>query len=215
MFYMWFPTFIFIRDSGSASGMHKKRHRLAASCGFYQLAASCSKSVKVRLIADLLQIIADLLQVVETTCIKLVDKKSWQSTCIKPVDSLQKTCYHQTGASDANASWYRLDDNQATSLQQTCCNLRVSGCVVFSPTGTVDRGKVVGLAVNDPFIVIVLNRSRSVCLHSCGSCIRLAMLKYFRVCGYQVNGDKGGVKLLCSRQPGCNSHVSLVTLVMV
>ena len=88
-------------------------------------------------------------------------------------------------------------------------------CVVFSPTGTVDRGKVVGSPVNDPFIVIVLNRSRSVCLHGYGSCIRLAMLKYFRVCGYQVNGDKGGVKLLCSRQPGCNSHVSLATLVMV
>ena len=34
-----------------------------------------------------------------------------QSTWIKPVDNLQQTCYHQTGASDANAS-----------LQQTCCN---------------------------------------------------------------------------------------------
>ena len=28
-------------------------------------------------------IFADLLQVVQATCIKLVDKKSWQSTCIK------------------------------------------------------------------------------------------------------------------------------------
>ena len=71
-------------------------------------------------------IFADLLQVVETTCIKLVDKKSWQSTCSKPVDNLQQTCNHQPGASDANASWYRLDDSKATSLQQTWCNVRVS-----------------------------------------------------------------------------------------
>ena len=28
-----------------------------------------------------------------------------------------------------NASCYRLDDSKATILQQTCCNLRVSGCV--------------------------------------------------------------------------------------
>ena len=59
---------------------------------------------------------ADLLQVIETTRISLVDKKCWQSTCIKPVDNLQQTCYHQAGASDANAFWYRLHD------------LRVSGC---------------------------------------------------------------------------------------
>ena len=51
-------------------------------------------------------IFADFLQVAETTCIKLVDRKSQLSTCIKPrlVDNLQQTCYHQTGASDANAS---------------------------------------------------------------------------------------------------------------
>ena len=69
------------------------------------------------------------LQVVETTCITLVDKKSWQSTCINPVDNLQQTCYHQAGASDANASWYRLDDCKVTSLQQIVCILRISGCV--------------------------------------------------------------------------------------
>ena len=50
-------------------------------------------------------IFAELVKVVETTCNKLVDKKSWQSTCIKPVDNLQQTCYHQAGASDANAFW--------------------------------------------------------------------------------------------------------------
>ena len=67
--------------------------------------------------------------IVETTCIKRVDKKSWQwqSICIKPVDNLQQTFYHQGGASDANASWYRLDNCKVTSLQQTCRNSRVSG----------------------------------------------------------------------------------------
>ena len=34
---------------------------------------------------------------------KFVDKKSRQSTFIKPVDNLQQTCYRQAGASDANA----------------------------------------------------------------------------------------------------------------
>ena len=36
------------------------------------------------------------------------------------VDNLQQTCYHQTGASDANTSGYKLDDCKATSLKQTC-----------------------------------------------------------------------------------------------
>ena len=76
----------------------------------------CSKSVKT--CCNL--IFADLLQAVETTCIKLEDKKIWQSTCSKLVRKLQPTCYHQAGASDANASWYRLDDSQVTNLQQTC-----------------------------------------------------------------------------------------------
>ena len=40
-------------------------------------------------------IFADLLQFVIITCMKLVDKNSWKSTCIKPVDNLQQTCYHQ------------------------------------------------------------------------------------------------------------------------
>ena len=84
----------------------QKCHRLAANCGtcgFYQLAAicqqvvaslltssNCSKSVKIRLVHCNL-IFADLLQVVETTYIKLVDKKSQLSTCIKPVANLQQT----------------------------------------------------------------------------------------------------------------------------
>ena len=65
-----------LRVSGCVAINNQKSHRLAASCKFYQPAASChqvgtsllntsscSKSVKIR-------------QVVETTCIKLVDKKS-------------------------------------------------------------------------------------------------------------------------------------------
>ena len=53
----------------------------------------------------------------------------WQSTCIKPVNNLQQTCYHQAGASDVNASWYRLEDCKVASLQQIYCNLCVSRCV--------------------------------------------------------------------------------------
>ena len=101
-----------------------------------KLSTSCSKSVEFVKLQQFCEnqtfcnlIFVDLLQVVETTFVKLVDKKSWQSTCIKPVDNLQQTCYHQAGASDANASWYRLDDCKATSLQQTCSNLRDSSCV--------------------------------------------------------------------------------------
>ena len=73
---------------------------------YHQVGSLCEKQTWGNLI------IVDHLRVVETTCIKLVDKKSWQSTCIKPVDNLQQTCYHQAGASDANESWYRLDDSK-------------------------------------------------------------------------------------------------------
>ena len=38
----------------------------------------------------------------EITSIKLVNKKSLESTCIKAVDSLLQVCYHQAGASDAS-----------------------------------------------------------------------------------------------------------------
>ena len=59
----------------------------------------------------------------QQTCCKLLKqlalslwiKKSCQSTCSKPVDNLKLTCYHQAGASDANASRYRLE--------QTCSRL--------------------------------------------------------------------------------------------
>ena len=49
-----------------------------------------------------------------------VDKKSSQSICIKPVDNLQQTCYHQAGARDVNASGYSLDKCNGTSLYQIC-----------------------------------------------------------------------------------------------
>ena len=78
-------------------------------------------------------IFVDLVQIAELTCIKLVYKKYRQSTYSKPVDNLQQTCYHQAGASDANASWYWLDDSKTTTLQQTCYNLRVSGYVLTPP----------------------------------------------------------------------------------
>ena len=79
-----------------------KRHRLDASCEFYQLDASlqssCMNFVKIKLIST------DLLQVVETTCMKLVYEKFRQSIGIEPAKNLQQTCYHHTGASNAKAS---------------------------------------------------------------------------------------------------------------
>ena len=36
--------------------------------------------------------------------VRFITKKSCQSTCSKPVDNMQQACYHQAGASDANAS---------------------------------------------------------------------------------------------------------------
>ena len=124
-----------------ATALHsQKRHRLTASYGFYRLAASSSNSVEFIKLQQVCEnqtccksIFADLLRVVETTCIKLVDKKFWQSTRIKPVDNLQQTCYHQVGESDANASWYRLDDSKV----QTCWNFRVFGCVTATISCTL------------------------------------------------------------------------------
>ena len=78
----------------------------------YKLSTSFSKSVdfiKLQQVCEYQTCCNLIFAVVETTCIKLVDKKSWQSTCMLPVDNLQQTCYRQVGASDANASWYRLD----------------------------------------------------------------------------------------------------------
>ena len=65
---------------------------------------------------------ADLMQVVSSTCIKSADIKFWQ-VCSSQLaasllhDNLQQTWYYQAGASDANASWYRLDDRK---LHQVC-----------------------------------------------------------------------------------------------
>ena len=73
-----------------------------------------------------------MLILIETTWVKIVDKKSWQSTFIKTVDNLHHTCYHQAGASDANASWYRLDDYKATSLLQSYWNCVISNDYDFS-----------------------------------------------------------------------------------
>ena len=105
---------------------------------FYRLAASCEKFQQVcwlhQVAASLWK--SDLLQLdiyMQTWC-KLFQQLA-SSLWIKSLD-LQQTCYHQTGASDANASWYRLDDCKATIPQQNCCNLRYSGCV---PVITINR----------------------------------------------------------------------------
>ena len=86
-----------------------------------KLPTSCSKSVDFIRLQQVCEsqsccnlIFVDLVQIAELTCIKLVDKMYRQSTCSKPVDNLQQTCYHQARASDANASWYWLDDSKTT-----------------------------------------------------------------------------------------------------
>ena len=85
----------------------QKRHRVDASVGFYRLDKSLSSgSVKPVGFIKMHQfcenqtwcnlIFADLLQIAETTCIKLVNKKSWQSTCIKPVETTRIKLYRLT-----------------------------------------------------------------------------------------------------------------------
>ena len=91
-------------------------HRLDASCEFYQLDESVSSSfikpvdsIRLQQACDqtcLNLIFAHSTQVVSTTCIKLVDKKSQQSTCIwKDADCVaitcNQTCQHEAGESDA------------------------------------------------------------------------------------------------------------------
>ena len=75
------------------------------------------------------------------TCLKVLENPFASSLCvrnldIKPIElssspfkNLPRTCYPQTGASDANASWYRLDDCKVTSLQPTCWKLCGFGSV--------------------------------------------------------------------------------------
>ena len=102
------------------SHKHLTRHRLAASCGFYQPVVSCK------------QVASSLLN---SSCC------SESETCCKLLKKLasslltSRTCYHQARARDANASRYWLDDSKATSQHQTCRNLRVSGCAA-------DKGKL-------------------------------------------------------------------------
>ena len=93
----WWKTGLRNTNDLFATALHsQKRHRLTASYGFYRLAASSSNSVEFIRLQQVCEnqaccksIFADLLRAAETTCIKLVDKKSWQSTRIKPVDNLQ------------------------------------------------------------------------------------------------------------------------------
>ena len=103
---------------------------------FCKLSTSCSKSVEFIKLQQVCEnqtccnlIFADLLQVVETTYIKFLDKKTWQSTCIKP--SLVQWPFAADVLSSSRskrcerASWYWLHDTKVTSMQQTCVFLVV------------------------------------------------------------------------------------------
>ena len=69
-------------------------------------------------------IFADCLQVVETTCIKLIDTNSCQSNCIKPIDNLLADLLSPSQS-------IRYERILISSMQQMCCNVRVSGRVEF------------------------------------------------------------------------------------
>ena len=84
-------------------------------------------------------------------CWLIADKKPWQPTCVKPVNNLQQTCYHEAGASNANASWYRLDNCKVIHLQQKTWQSGVGDGIAiyiltypisyplhFNPASTVD-----------------------------------------------------------------------------
>ena len=114
---------------------NQKRDRLAASCGFHRLTASCSKSVDFIKLQQICEnqiccslMFADFLEVVETTCIKLVDKKSRQSTCSKLVDNLQQTCYREAGASECI-----LADMGLMTARQKACSKRAAKCTFLVP----------------------------------------------------------------------------------
>ena len=99
---------------------------LPACC---KLSTSCGKSVDFIKFQQICEnqtcgnlIFADLLQVLETTCIKIVNK----SLNYQLASSLLTTCH-------------RLHDSKITSLQ-TCCNVRVSGCVGLIINEKVCRG---------------------------------------------------------------------------
>ena len=97
-----------------------KCYKHVASCGFFLLVASCQQ-VEASLLtsssgASLRK--SDLLQLASSLLIKSLNYQF--------AASLLTTCSTQVGASDANASWYGLDYR---SLRQTCCNLRISGCI--------------------------------------------------------------------------------------
>ena len=95
------------------TGLMKVCHQVESSL---LASLSCIKSAKIRL---------DVTWYLQTCCKGTNLDHQLTSSVANP----QQTCYHQAGASDANASWYQLDDCKATSLQQseqTCCKLRVS-----------------------------------------------------------------------------------------
>ena len=99
------------------SQKHHRRDAIWWSSQFdTSLSSSCIKNVGVM-----------KLNICRLGCIKLVCKKSWQSTCIKPIDNLQQTCCHQVGASDANASWYRFNDD-SKACNKPAADLLELGC---------------------------------------------------------------------------------------
>ena len=107
--FLQFKTYIFIVPfmfmNYTFNQLHsQKRHILDASRGFYRFdirfSSICFKPIdfiKLYQIFWCKFMFSNLLQVVETTCIKLLDRNSWPSTCMKPLENMQRTFYHQAG----------------------------------------------------------------------------------------------------------------------
>ena len=104
------------------------RHKLDKSCVFYRFDANCIKFIIG--FFKLHQVFADLLKVVEKTCI--IYKKFEKQLA----SSLWTTCSRLASSNESKRCERILvaaDDYKATSLHQTCCNLRLSGCVYLAP----------------------------------------------------------------------------------
>ena len=85
------------------------------------------------------------LWILSSTCIKLVDKKTWKSTCSKPVDNLQQTCYHQ-------AMQTHPDIGLMTAIPQACSRLAATYAFLAVHSSRPDRRQSIGLGFQRSYV---------------------------------------------------------------
>ncbi len=125
-----------------------KRHRLDEIDGFYQPDAICQQVVSSlywphqvtssRWASDLLQL--DICRLAASWWNSLHQACMQFATCSKSVDNLEQTCYHQAGASDANASWYRRGDSRLAGTCPSLAMYYVTFYLQFSSCNTIALG---------------------------------------------------------------------------